>query len=231
MELLVLFDRLKGKCYHIAFQTIARLLKKRGTVYMFHNVGIDNSSFNISTLAFERFLRKIENKNVIRLEQWSCSEKFIALSFDDVPHSFYINAFPLLKKYNIPFTLFVSCSLLDTNEFISSNNLLEILSSGLCTLGSHGYKHVFFKSLKREEIECDLLSSKQKLQELTDCNVELFAFPYGSYYACGYKYKNLVRSHYKFGFGTVSCDITRPFIFHNYFIPRVCVTEKLIDKL
>lgn len=202
-----------------------------GWVYMIHNVGGTEGEFNIPTDQFERLLKCLSQNNVIRLENLELEAKFIALSIDDVPASFYYNAFPVLKKYKIPFTLFVSCSLLDTEGYITTDMLQEMSEFDLCTVGSHGWKHDFFCKFSEKEAREDLLRSKEKLENIIDKSVELYAFPYGSYYACGLKHKHLVNEFFKYGFGTVACPITKPSLLPNYFLPRINLTNEVIDKI
>ena len=103
--------------------------------------------------------------------------------------------------------------------------LKEMADSELCTVGSHGWKHEFFYKFNKKGIRQDLESSKKHLESLIGMSVELYAFPYGSFYACGLKHKHLVSDYYKYGFGTVAVPITNPSLLPKYFLPRINVTE------
>ena len=63
------------------------------------------------------------------------------------------------------------------------------------------------------------------------CKVELFAYPYGSYYACGYTHKHLAETIYKYAFGTVACPITKPSLLNNYFLPRINADVEFINNI
>lgn len=227
-----LFKRIASRIMHRYFEVFGSWNRRiAGRVYMIHNVGGTEGEFNISTTQFDRLLKCLSQKNVIRLEDLDSKDDFIALSIDDVPASFYYNAFPLLKKYGIPFTLFVSCSLLDTEGYITTDMLKEMSTCGLCTVGSHGWKHDFYCKFDENAARVDLATSKTQIENIIDGLVELYAFPYGSFYACGMKQKHLVKDYYKYGFGTVACPITRPSSLPNYFLPRINLTKEIIDKI
>ena len=198
---------------------------------MFHSVGDSRHDFNISIESFERFLMALIKGKVIRLEEWEQKDSFACLTFDDVPDSFYYNAYPLLKKYRIPFTIFVSCSLLDTYSYITTEMLQEIAKCELSTIGSHGWSHSFYAEFSKESAMADLSSSKKKLEAVTHQSVEIYAFPYGSVYACGLRKKKYAGVVFKYGFGTIASPITKPSLLPNYFLPRIKVGEDNLDRI
>lgn len=203
---------------------------------MLHWVGDDDQGeemepFRITTQQCIKLLQWIKTKNVVRLENFVGEKDFYALTIDDVPENFYKNAYPLIKETEIPFTLFVNVSLLNKSGYITTAQLKEMSESPFCTVGSHGVSHTFFAEMKEEEALADLEKSKSQLESLIGKKVELYAFPYGSYYACGFRNKHLVNNVYKYGFGTVACPITEPMLLNKYFLPRINVSEKFLRKL
>ena len=61
--------------------------------------------------------------------------------------------------------------------------------------------------------------------------VEMYAFPYGSYYACGYANKYLAGDVYKYAFSTIACPITKPLLLKRFFLPRINVNVEFINSL
>ena len=227
-----LLSRIYSAGNHRALSFISRFMPEKGAVLMLHSVGGNpDYEFNIPTEKFEKLLTALSNENIIHLGDWEKAADFFALSADDVPQDFYVNAFPLLKKHGIPFTIFVATSLLDTDGYITTEQLKEMAASPLCTVGSHGVNHSFFRSLNKDERHDELAGSKRTLEKIIGKPVELYAFPYGSYYACGYHNKKQVLDNYKYGFGTVNAYITHPRLLKKYFLPRINVNSALIDKL
>ena len=190
---------------------------------MFHSVGDEHHEFNVSINSFERFIESIKGSNIVRLEDYKKGNNFICLTFDDVADSFYYNAYPLLKKNKIPFTIFVSCDLLDREHYLSTAMLKEVSECDLCTIGSHGWHHSYYTDLKTREIEDELSSSRARLEELTNKKVELFAFPFGSIYACGLWNRKYVKKYYRYGFGTISAPVSKVCLLPDYYLPRICV--------
>lgn len=223
--------RVLGKLLSIFVVMMSNLLCSHGRIFMLHSIGDNRHPFNLSLDAFERLLQKLKDCNVARLEEWERNDDFVCLTFDDVADSFYYNAFPLLKKYNIPFTIFISCSLLDTELYLTTDMLKNIALCDLCTVGSHGWDHCFFSDYNRAEAENDLLSSKRHLEKITGRKIEVYAFPYGSFFACGYTKKNIVKKYYRYGFASMATPLTKPSLMPNYYLPRIGITDKNIENI
>lgn len=226
-----LLRRIVGKLCHESCRAIGHFLPTKGCVYMLHDISDSQGEFSISELELEKFLSSTDKNKVIRLEEWENVNNFIAITIDDVPDSFYRKGFPLFKKYRVPFTIFVCTSLLDTPGFITTDQLKEMSQSELCTVGSHGTLHEFYKGLSREGKIRFLENSKKELSYICQRQTDLFAFPYGSIYACGFKEKKLVSRYYKYGFGTIASKIPSKSILPKYFLPRVNLTSEVIRQM
>lgn len=231
-----LVRRIVGKISHIILEMLAKLSCSRGYILMLHWISDEQmpgeyEPYRISVENFKEFVLWLKTKKVIHLLDWERSEDFYSLTIDDVPESFYTNAFPILKDEGIPFTLFVNLSLLDKAGYISKDQLLEMSMCELCTIGSHGVYHSEYAVLNDKQALEELSESRRLLEKIVEKPVDLFAFPYGSYYACGFSNKHLVSDIYKYGFSTVSSPITRPQIFKNYFLPRINVSRKFLNNI
>lgn len=228
--------RVIGKCCHLCYTNVASFLTPKGKIYMLHWIGDEKQDdetepFRLSVEQFRLFLKWSKKQNIIHLKDWEGADNFIAITIDDVPENFYINAFPLLKKEEIPFTIFVNVSLLDKEDFITKEQLVEMSQCSLCTVGSHGVNHGEYTLLDKKSAMNDLVSSKRELEKIISKPVEMYAFPYGSYYACGYRNKHIAGEIYKYSFGTVASPITKPCLLRKYFLPRINVDRKLIHNL
>lgn len=228
--------RIIGKSLHLFYENITKFFPIHGRVLMLHWVGDEVQSnetepYRITTAQCRKFIQWLKNKNTIHLNTWENECDFYALSIDDVPENFYQNAYPLLKEAKIPFTLFVNISLLDKEGFISKDQLIEMSKCEFCTIGSHGINHEEFTLLNNKQAQYDLRESKQKLEAIIGKSVELFAFPYGSYYACGYFNKHIAKKYYKYAFGTIAAPVTKPSLFNKYYLPRINVDSHFINKL
>lgn len=231
-----LLRRIIGKCCHVFHTNVAKLFSERGRVLMLHWVGDEvqdeeTEPFRISTEQCKKFLQWLKSKNIISLENWEKEQDFFALTIDDVPENFYHNAYPLLREAGIPFSLFVNVSFLNKEKFITREQLVEMSQDKLCTIGSHGVSHGEFALLNKEQVLRELQDSKHELEQIIGKPVEMFAYPYGSYYACGYANKHLAEEVYKYAFGTVDCPITKPSFLKKYFLPRINVDKDNLNIL
>lgn len=228
--------RIIGKISHLFFIHTANCFLSRGKVLMLHWVGdevldAEHELYRISTNQFRTLLEWLKMRNVICLEKWEQEKNFYALTIDDVPENFYQNAFPILKEAGIPFTLFVNVSLLNKEGFITKDQLLEMSRCEPCTIGSHGVSHDEYALLNKEAALKDLNESKMELERLIGKPVEMYAFPFGSYYACGYRNKHLAGEVYKYAFGTIACPITKPMLLKQYFLPRINVDVEFVNSI
>jgi peptidoglycan/xylan/chitin deacetylase (PgdA/CDA1 family) len=109
------------------------------------------------------------------------ASRSLVLSFDDGYDDFYNNAFPLLKKYNLPATLYVIINSLDKTGYLTKAQLRELADSGLVEIGSHTFNHLDLRRLKDKDAVFEIKESRRELQKLSGQKVETFAYPYGYY--------------------------------------------------
>lgn len=99
--------------------------RKNIAVLMYHRIIESDYNFwklNVSPQSFEKHMRFIsENYKILRLEEdWKeivePNQRYVVITFDDGYVDNYRFALPILEKYHIPATVFVSTNLIDTNE-------------------------------------------------------------------------------------------------------------------
>lgn len=232
-----LIPRIYGKAAQTLLQYFyTHNIHNQDYIYMMHSVG-DRNDFNIDVDMFKKFIEWCYGKSVRPLGFWNdiCyekNEKTICLTFDDVRESVYQRAFPILKRYKMPFTIFVATDLLDTEGYISTRQLKEMAESPLCTVGSHGKSHIAYR-FNPKALKSELVESNDILKQLVGKNIDYFAFPYGSVFACSLENVVVVSESglYKNAFSTISSPYDAGKIKNPFFIPRVNVTNKLIKEL
>lgn len=119
-------------------------------------------------------------------------DKCIWISFDDVDATVYENAYPILKKYNIPFTLFVIAGHVGNPDFenlamSSWEQINEMYESGLASIGSHSYdmhelegeKANFLYERNVDEFYEDIKKSKKVIEEKIGITIDSIAYPFG----------------------------------------------------
>ncbi|HSX19412.1 MAG TPA: polysaccharide deacetylase family protein [Candidatus Saccharimonadales bacterium] len=108
-------------------------------------------------------------------------ENPIILTFDDGYRTFYDNAFPLLKKYNMKATEFVITQAVDASAYLTWDQILEIDKSDLVQFEAHSRHHPNLPSLSQASIIDEIRGSKEDLESHLKKPANWFAYPYGSY--------------------------------------------------
>lgn len=113
------------------------------------------------------------------------------LSFDDVDHTVYENAYPILKEAQVPFTLFVITGHVGERfqnlELSTWDELREMNESGLADFGSHTHdfhyikdgQATFLNPSQHEAFREDLNNSRDTLKAELGVNVTSIAYPFG----------------------------------------------------
>ena len=107
-------------------------------------------------------------------------KKSCLLTFDDGYEGVYENAYPIAKKYNIPFTIFVITDNMNTQNVITWEQAKEMQDSGLITIASHSINHPEFTSLTVEEAVNNVNKSYEIIENnLGKQKLKIFTYPYG----------------------------------------------------
>ena len=105
----------------------------------------------------------------------------IAITFDDGLEDLYTVAYKFLKENEIPFTAFIVTDFLDTEGYITTEQLKEMSADPLVTIGSHGISHKVFPKMTSKEKKLELEESQRKLHEIIGEDVRIFAYSHGQY--------------------------------------------------
>lgn len=238
-----IFNRLINTFLNNLFILIDKLFPNAPKVYMFHNLTLENGNcsdlYTVTVSNFENFIvNQIKKSNIAFdlfeiIDDKTLNKNAFTITFDDVYENVFHYAYPILKKHNIPFAVFVSVSLLNKEGYLSTKQLELLSNDELCTIGSHGIDHIFYRKLDNDELMIQFNRSREELNRLTGQEVFAFAFPYGSFYACSLKNVGQLRkTKYKIGFSTIPVSLKTKFITGKYFLPRINVTDRyIVSKL
>lgn len=197
---------------------------------MFHHVSDEiPGEFSLPVKEFESAVDYIRSAGAVSLEDLLGGRKGIALTFDDVPEDFFLNAYPILKGKGVPFTLFIAVSYINRPGFLSEAQIKELSADPLATIGSHGIDHVCYSALSEGEKIRQWRESRQILESLTGRKINYFAYPYGSEYQCGFFGKRRCMQYYDYAFGTISAPIIS--LSKKWFLPRINITTQVIKNL
>jgi len=117
------------------------------------------------------------------------NEKYVSINFDDGFYSVYKNAYPLLKKYNFPFTLGLIAGYLKDRKIKNENDyryltiseIKEMLENLDIEIASHSLTHRYLTKLSDNEIEREIKESKERLEGIFGREIVTFIYPYGKY--------------------------------------------------
>lgn len=105
----------------------------------------------------------------------------VTVTFDDGYRDNLRVAAPILEKFGIPYTVFVSTSFVRNHAplFLSPDELRELAGRPLARIGTHGHAHVPLTRCNDAELKCELETSKSYLEDLLGTRVDMIAYPYG----------------------------------------------------
>lgn len=154
-------------------------------------------------------------------------EKRVFVSFDDAFEDVYTVAMPILMKYNIPFTVFVTIELINQPGYISSSMLQELADCPICTIGAHAISHRMLRWMKGKESRREIVGSGEFLEQLSGREITLFAYPYGSVFACSRKnIRQVKESGYQMAFSTINSGLSSRTTKNRFFLPRRNINEQ-----
>ncbi|HSS21527.1 MAG TPA: polysaccharide deacetylase family protein [Pyrinomonadaceae bacterium] len=138
---------------------------------------------DISPQRFEQQLRWLKRwRQVVALEKTlggSSGRRLVALTFDDGFRDNLTVALPLLERFQMPMTLFVTAGFLGRDGYLSADELREISRHELVTIGAHGLWHRHFNQLSPAAARFELVESRRLLADVIGKSVDLLAWPYG----------------------------------------------------
>ncbi|MEX2175330.1 MAG: polysaccharide deacetylase family protein [Pirellulaceae bacterium] len=199
--------------------TLSELCGPRETeafgILMYHRIcepiaGRAQPTWNVSPARFEQQLEGLLRRG---FEAWPLREvlahrrdgrpiprKAFVITFDDVYENVYLNAYPVLRRLELPATLFLATAYLDsTRPFpsddwseagrgnvpyttwqpITTDECREMHKSGLIELAAHTHTHADFRG-QPHELVADLRKCQRVLRERFGVERATFAFPYGN---------------------------------------------------
>ena len=173
-------------------------------------------------------------------------EKPVIITSDDGFQDLYINAFPILKKYDYKMTIFLVTGYIgnseedrEVNSFDSDRpvpmrpiliwpEIIEMYKYG-CEFQSHSVNHIRLGLASDEEFLYELIKSKNDIESRLGNQVLFFAWPYDNNSPSKYPlipeagYRGAVRAGYKKGIEdlrTININDIKRVEFNSYYLPQ-----------
>jgi peptidoglycan/xylan/chitin deacetylase (PgdA/CDA1 family) len=144
--------------------------------------------------------------------RFSKNKPLAILTIDDGCESIYLNALPILKKYQIKAVVYLITGLIGEEYIISQENpsdnpermltkdqIREMADYGI-EFGSHLCQHIRITRYPPERIKYELSSSKEMLENFLNKKVLSVAYPFGDYNE--FVLKSAKEAGYSFGVTT-----------------------------
>ncbi|MBU4349873.1 polysaccharide deacetylase family protein, partial [bacterium] len=168
-------------------------------ILTYHNFTKDESkSYDMNIVEFEKQIDYLatHNYSVISLSELlkglrtgQLPQKPIVITIDDGFKSTYTLAYPILKKYNFPATLFIYTNFIEKNNGSLTWEEIREMTKNNIEIGSHTLSHCNLLKYKKNEnyetyltrIRKEIFLSKEILESKIQVKVKFFAYPYGAY--------------------------------------------------
>ena len=159
---------------------------KKKAILVYHSMdeikpGLDPYKMNVTPQLFERHAEYIARHR-----------DAYTLTFDDGFKSIFTNAFPVLKRYNIGATVFLTTDYIEGKmdfgdlfegginpKSLTWNEAREFSAYGI-EIGSHAVTHRNIGYLGEAEANGEIAGSKRLIEERTGCRVASFSYPFGN---------------------------------------------------
>ena len=188
--------------YHNVYQINNNIVYAEETVIpilTYHNFTKDvGSSYIINIIEFEKQMNYLatHNYSVISLSELlkglkngQLPPKPVVITIDDGFKSSFTLAYPVLKKYNFPATLFIYTDFIEKNNNSLTWGEIKEMTENNLEIGSHALSHCNLLKYKENEnyenylarIQKEIFLSKEILESKIGGKVKFFAYPYGVY--------------------------------------------------
>ena len=189
-------------------------------------------STNIKIDAFKKHINIIKDNDLEFLNPRKFDYEFnrvskkkkILITIDDAFSSFYLNAWPFLKKNKIPFLLFVSTETVGKRGYMSWEQIIEISKEDFVYIGNHSHSHEYLVKYEYEDFKKDIDKSIEIFEKKLNYNPNFFSYPFGEY---SLKQKKYISKKFDYAFGQHSgvIDLNKD----KYELPRFPINEKYGD--
>ncbi len=173
-------------------------------ILMYHSVGAPGGHTTCLDVAEEDFARQMaflhaRGFHVIRLTELADilrrgekpRPRTVVITFDDGYDNNYTKAFPILKRYGFPATIFVIAGHLGekydvakgvSTRILTPQMMQEMAASGLIDIGSHTARNYYLPSVDNASVAWEeIRGSKVFLEKVIGVPVVSLAYPLGGY--------------------------------------------------
>jgi len=155
-------------------------------ILMYHAVGslvpMDRQGrYTVEPLQFFKHMKKLVASG-LRVGPLGTPDAEVAITFDDGYRDNLTNALPVLERFGLPFTVFVTPDFVRSGDrlYLNSSELRELASDSLVTIGAHGDTHTRLTDLDDYSLHEELGNTKAWLENVTGRPVTKMSYPHGA---------------------------------------------------
>ena len=146
-------------------------------------------STNIQMNVFKDQMEIVKNSNYIFSNPKKFEENFtlpkinkeILITIDDAFSSFYLEAWPYLKKNKIPFILFVSTEPVGKKGYMTWEQIKEVEAEEFAVIGHHSHSHGYLIDKDNNFFISDIKKANKIFLKNLGYIPNLFSYPFGEY--------------------------------------------------
>lgn len=156
-------------------------------ILMYHSTSDEEpaSGMNIKPETFKKQIKYLISKHytflkISELPDFHPISNHVVLTFDDGFVSNYTYIFPILKKYKIPATIYLSPNLQGVT-YLNEDQIKDMQESELIEFGAHTMNHINLTKVDDETAMKEIAESKKTVEEITGAPCLSFSYPYGRF--------------------------------------------------
>jgi len=183
--------------YFSGFVMVYKIIRKhlfrryRSIVVMYHRVRDDDKDpdMTVSSVTFQKqmaYLKKhfqaVSLDELMRGLEAKKVKDTVAITLDDGYEDNYSNAYPILRDFDLPATIFLISGESDLYEDMLTLEQIRQMQPHKILFGSHTISHPILTELDKEAAFREIAGSKKELETKLNSTVQFFAYPKGKRY-------------------------------------------------
>lgn len=160
-------------------------------ILMYHEFGYEESTLFVTPENFEQQMKYLKDKkyNTISLDELvtglKAGKKFphntVVITIDDGWRDNYTVAYPVLKKYDLPATIFLVANYMDQKaDYLTWEQVCEMAQNNI-DFGGHTANNKYVPSLDAAGLQTELAGCKQTIEANLGKTIDYFCYPTGGF--------------------------------------------------